>query len=194
MKTTTAAAYRHLPITIVEPDAGVAWVISRYARFIRRTAHRMAPNDSSFWRDLIQEGEIALWEAQHWRLDLDVPEDDRYLRRLVVRRMRRASRLLHRQAYPRCQAVAGLPGQSLGHRFGERRHEPRGAKACRLRIVLERPGVSYLVSVVPKTSLHVMTHLFSDVAGYSSQFRIACSLTALRPERQVQQVEDLYVA
>ena len=100
MKTASAAANRP-HVTSAESDAGVAWVRARFNQFIPRMAIRMAPEHPHFWRALILEGEIALWEAQHCRLDLDIPEDVRYLRRLVVRRMRRASRLLHRQRMSR---------------------------------------------------------------------------------------------
>lgn len=100
------------PVSIVEPDAGVAWLIARYSRFLKRFARRLAPEDSRFWPDLVQEGTIALWMAQHWRLDLTNRRDERYLRRCVKLHMRREHARLHRQAYPQvARAVVGIHGQ-----------------------------------------------------------------------------------
>lgn len=115
MKTTSAAAYRPR-ITIVEPDAGVVRVLSKYKRFIRGKARSITSEDPQFWEDVVQEGEIELWEAQHWRLDLEDPQQERYLLKRIIRRMRNAHGILHRQAYPKIvlnvPTERGMPGIS----------------------------------------------------------------------------------
>ena len=100
MKAASAAAYRPR-ITIVEPDAGVVWILAEFKRLIRGKARMIAPENPEYWDDLVQEGEIALWEAQHWRFDLTDPQDRRYLGKLAFRRMRNALAVMHRQANPK---------------------------------------------------------------------------------------------
>jgi len=106
---------RHPRIKIVDPDAGIVWVVGQFKRRLRATARRLAPEDPHFWPDLIQEGEIALWEAQHWRLDLADQADARYLRRLVQRRMRNAHGVMHRQAYPKSRTARAAFGGEQWH-------------------------------------------------------------------------------
>lgn len=92
--------------------ASIAWVLGRFARWVRFEASKMA-DDPELYPDLVQIGETALWEVGHWRLDLEDRADRIYLRRFVRRRMWRARSVLRRQDQPRGPHEPGLwePGR-----------------------------------------------------------------------------------